>query len=313
MKQKRYMDIERMKEKYFDAFRKGDEIIVEEKIDGASAAFAYDPVTNKVVAFSRKNELNEANNLRGFYEWTQRLDVDGIAQMTENGRYVIFGEWLVPHTIKYPEHEYKHFWMFDVWDTKTEQWLDYDHVRAMHTGLELVAQKTHEPLNFVPVFYDGPFISWEHLHEMVGKTAVGAEPTGEGIVIKNQTTMFEEGWRLPTYIKIVAEKFSEVHTGHAKKPVDPEVLAAREAERQMVATVVTERRVVKILEKFVDNGILPEDWDEKNMKDIAKNLPKAVYEDCIKEEPDIVKACEDFGKICGKISMDYVRQFLSAR
>ena len=310
---KHYLDIERFKAKYDLCLRKGDEIVVQEKIDGANASFTYDPATNKVVAFSRKNELNESNNLRGFYEYTQRLDVEGVAQMTENGRYVIFGEWLVPHTVKYPEHEYKHFWMFDVWDTQTENWLDYDHTRAMHVGLELVAQKTHEPLNFVPVFYDGPFISWEHLHEMVGKSAVGAEPCGEGIVIKNQTTMFEKEWRLPTYIKIVAEKFSEVHTGHAKKLVDPAVLAAREAERQMVATVVTERRVSKILEKMIDEGVLRENWDEKDMGLIAKNIGKLVYADCAKEEPDVVKAVETFGKVANGLAMSYVKEWLKTR
>lgn len=310
---KHYVDIERFKAKYDTCLRPGDEIIVEEKLDGANASFTFDPETGKVKAFSRKNELNESNNLRGFWEWTQRLDAEGVAQMTQNGRYVIFGEWLVPHTIKYPEHQYKHFWMFDVWDTQDEKWLYFDDVFAIHAGLARLAESSQEVLYFVPVIYDGPFISWDHLYEMVGKTFTGAEPTGEGIVIKNQTTLNMPEWRLPTYIKIVAEKFSEVHTGHAKKLIDPEILKAREANRAMVATVVTERRVVKILEKFVDNGILPEDWDEKNMKDIAKNLPKAVYEDCVKEEPDIVKVCEDFGKICGKISMDYVRQFLSAR
>jgi hypothetical protein len=310
---KHYVDIERFKVKYDECMRAGDEIVVQEKIDGANASFTYDPAQDKVLAFSRKNELNEANNLRGFWDWTQRLDKKGVAHMTQNGRYVIFGEWLVKHTVRYPEHEYNHFWMFDVWDTQDEKWLHYDDVRAIHAGLLSVAQLTQEVINFVPVFYDGPFISWDHLYQMVGRTDVNAEPCGEGIVIKNQNTIDIPEWRLPTYVKIVSEKFSEVHVGHAKKLIDPAVLAAREAERQMVATVVTERRVAKILEKFVDNGILPEDWDEKNMKDVAKNLPKAVYEDCIKEEPDIVKACEDFGKICGKISMDYVRQFLSAR
>lgn len=310
MKQKRYMDIERMKEKYVDAFRKGDKIIIEEKIDGASAAFAYDSTTNKIVAFSRRNELNEFNNLRGFYEYTQHLDVAGVAQITENGRYIIFGEWLVSHTVKYPEHEYKHFWMFDVWDTQTENWLDYNHTRAMHAGLELVAQKTNESLNFVPVFYDGPFISWEHLHEMVGKSAVGAKPCGEGIVIKNQTTMSEKEWRLPTYIKIVAKEFSEVHQSKPQKEIDSEKLAAKQAAVDLAATIVTARRVEKFIQKLVEDNILPEDWDEKSLGVIAKNLPRAVYNDCVKEEPETVSQIEDFGKICGSLTMKLAREMI---
>ena len=310
---KHYVDIERFKVKYDECMRAGDEIVVQEKIDGANASFTYDPTQDKVLAFSRKNELNEANNLRGFWDWTQRLDKKGVAHMTQNGRYVIFGEWLVKHTVRYPEHEYNHFWMFDVWDTQDEKWLHYDDVRAIHAGLLSVAQLTQEVINFVPVFYDGPFISWDHLYQMVGRTDVNAEPCGEGIVIKNQNTIDIPEWRLPTYVKIVSEKFSEVHTGHAKKSIDPAVLAAREAERQMVATVVTERRVQKIMEKLIDEGIIPEDWDEKNMGVIAKSIGKLTYEDCVKEEPEVVAACKLFGKTCSSLAMGYVKEMLKSR
>lgn len=313
MVQKHYIDIERFKVKYDECMRVGDEIVVQEKIDGANASFTYNSAQDKVLAFSRKTELNEANNLRGFWDWTQRLDKKGITHMTQNGRYVIFGEWLVPHTVRYPEHEYNHFWMFDVWDTQDEKWLHYDDVCAIHAGLLSVAQLTQEVINFVPVFYDGPFISWDHLYQMVGRTDVNAEPCGEGIVIKNQNTIDIPEWRLPTYVKIVSEKFSEVHDSKPKKPIDPAVLAAREAERQMVATVVTERRVQKIMEKMIDEGIIPEDWDEKNMGVIAKNIGKLTYEDCVKEEPEIVAACELFGKTCSSLAMGYVKEMLKSR
>ena len=49
------------------------------------------------------------------------------------------------------------------------------------------------------------------------------------------------------------------------------------------------------------------------MGTIAKVLPKMMYEDCRKEEPEVVTACENFGKICGGLTMGYAREFLSER
>ena len=46
---------------------------------------------------------------------------------------------------------------------------------------------------------------------------------------------------------------------------------------------------------------------------IAKVLPKMMYEDCRKEEPEVVTACENFGKICGSLTMGYVRDMLKTR
>ena len=40
---------------------------------------------------------------------------------------------------------------------------------------------------------------------------------------------------------------------------------------------------------------------------IAKNLPRAIYNDCVKEEPETVAQIENFGKICGSLSMKLAR------
>lgn len=78
MEHKKFMDIERIKEGYATGFNKGDLIYIEEKIDGSNAAIRYDEITNSIVAQSRKQILTPTNNLRGFYEYTQRLDVNKI-------------------------------------------------------------------------------------------------------------------------------------------------------------------------------------------------------------------------------------------
>ena len=309
---KHYVDIERFKEKYDTVFSIGEHITITEKVDGSNASFTIDPTSNEILAFSRKNQLNEANNLNGFWNWTQQLSPNLLGLLTKNGRYIIFGEWLTKHTIKYPDTRYKTFYMFDVWDTETEEYLPHIDTLAIFNGLEKAAQTSQQVIRFVPVFYDGEFKGWDHVYSFIGRTDLDAEPCGEGVVIKSQDRLDNKNSRTPAYLKIVAEKFSEVHQDH-KKPVDPEELKKREAERQYVATIATQRRVEKCLQKLVDEGQLRPDWDEHDMSTIAKVLPKMMYEDCRKEEPEVVTACENFGKICGSLTMTYVRDMLKTR
>lgn len=295
------MDIERLKESYANGFEKGDCIIIQEKIDGANAAVRYDSETDTIIAQSRKNILSLQNNLRGFWEWTQTLDKDLVKSVLGNN-LIAFCEWLVPHSVKYPEEKYNHAYFYDVYDTNTSEYLPQDKVREIVSQLNLV---------YVPVFYEGEFTSWEHCMSFVGKTEFGGE-YGEGIVIKNQTKLNNPNNRSPFYVKIVGEKFTETK-GHKVKVVDPDKLKTMEENKALAETIVTEARVTKLLNKFVDEGILPEDWGAKEMPIIAKNLTKAVYEDCIKEEPDTVKQINDFGKTANSIAMGIARKILETR
>jgi hypothetical protein len=47
-----------------------------------------------------------------------------------------------------------------------------------------------------------------------------------------------------------------------------------------------------------------------NLGQIAKILPKACYEDCVKEEPEIVNSIENFGKLCANVSMKLAREMI---
>lgn len=50
---------------------------------------------------------------------------------------------------------------------------------------------------------------------------------------------------------------------------------------------------------------------QKNMKNVAQNLPKAVYEDCVKEELEILKKAGEFGgKLCSKVTMEIIKDKL---
>lgn len=172
------------------------------------------------------------------------------------------------------------------------------------------------PLCGAPLFYEGPFISWEHVNSFVGKTSamLEASPCGEGIVIKNQTRLNDPNNRKPFYIKIVTEQFKEVQKSNkVKKDLNPTKLAAEAANMDLAKTIVTEARVRKILNKLVDEGILRENWDETDMPIVAKNLSKRVIEDCIKEENDTVVQIEGFGKCANKICMPIAKDIVMGK
>lgn len=132
-------------------------------------------------------------------------------------------------------------------------------------------------------------------------------------VIKNQTMLNNPNTRQPFYIKIVAEKLQEAHTHKEAKVVDPTTMKKREEVQKLAETIVTEARVRKLLNKFVDEDILPENWSLEEMPIIAKNLTKAVYEDCVKEEPETVKQIDNFGKVANGIAMKLARNIASER
>jgi hypothetical protein len=294
---KKYKDIERLKDKYAPAFKVGEHITITEKIDGANASIVVNE-DGTLTACSRRNELNQDNTLQGFYGFVQTLDAS-IVSAALTSRYILFGEWLVKHTIRYPEDKMKQFYVFDVYDTETEQYMPWDFTKQI---AEFIGLKT------VPVFYDGPFISWEHIYSFVGKTEMGGEPTGEGVVIKSQDRLDNKFSGTPEYVKIVAKEFSEVHQSKPQKEIDPAKVAAKQAAEDLAATIVTARRVEKAIQKLVEDGIVPEDWDEKSLGVIAKHLPRAVYNDCLKEEPETVAQIENFGKICGSLTMKLARE-----
>lgn len=299
MEQKKYMDIERLKDKYVDGFQPGDHIIVQEKIDGANFSIRYDSESGVVKAFSRKKTLDLSNNLRGAWEWSQRLN-ENLVQEVLGNTLILFGEWLVSHTIVYPGDKYHNAYFYDVWDTETEKYLSQDKVKDIVERLGL---------NYVPVFYEGEFVSWEHLKQFVGRTDFGGE-CGEGIVVKNMTRLNDPNTRLPFYTKIVADKFAEKKS---VKKFDEGKLERRAKLQSIVESVVTEGRVRKLVHKMVDDGLIPEDWDERNMSDISKNIGREVYYDCVKEEPETVEQVGDsFGKLASGTAMKIVRSMLAA-
>lgn len=213
---KHFMDISRIKENEgseltmsnIGAFQPGDIIQISEKVDGANASIALNNNGN-LVAFSRKNELNYQNTLRGFWNYVQTLDKEKFQDL---GKYVCFGEWLVSHTVKYNADAYNKWYVYDMYDTETEEWLPQSIVKefAEAHGLE-----------YIHVLYEGEFISWDHCRTFLNSPAYGDKQ--EGIVIKNMSKLNYPDIRRPFYLKIVNDSFMETKAhNHVKKVLDPQ-------------------------------------------------------------------------------------------
>lgn len=299
MKFKRYTDIERLKNRYRGAFTRGELITVTEKIDGANASIRYDAETDSLVGFSRNKQVGAEDGLQGFFDFVQAQNTDDFRKILGT-RYIIFGEWLVKHTVKYPTEMYKNFYVFDVWDTETERY-------CPHSTVVQMAEKLN--LKLVPVFYVGAFVDWETVEKYVGRTKMGAEPCGEGIVVKSQDRLDNKFSGTPAYVKIVSEMFAETKS-HKPKKADTERSAEYQADLRLAQKIVTKRRVEKLLQKLVESGDLPENFDERQLKEIGKTLPKACYEDCLKEEEETVLKVKNFGKLCGKLCMQYAKELI---
>lgn len=278
-------------------FHVGDHIVIQIKFDGANASFRYDKESCKLNSFSRKQPLTYKNTLSGFWNYVETLDA---SKFKEYSDYVFFGEWAVKNKICY-KPEFRKIWlMYDVYDVKNECYLPQVKVKEL-------AEKFG--FTYIYTLYNGEFISWEHCKSFMNEV-VYSESIEEGIVVKNQTELNNKNSRVPFVLKIVNDKFSEVMKHH-KRENDPEKEAAKAQAKEIVDQIVTRRRVEKEIYKMRDEGILPEKIEPTDMKIVAQNLPKRIYNDCLKEEKEMVIAAgEYFGKMCGSSTMAHAKNII---
>ena len=317
--QKKFIDIENLREndevvgqnaEGIDIIRKSnagefdvsDIIQITTKIDGANASIAWDETTGQLEIFSRTNKLDPVkNDLRGFYNYIKTV-VEPKTDWSQFKNLVFFGEWCVGHSIKSYNKDWFNKWrVYDVWNKERGKYLDQ---LSVETLCRIIG------LEYIEELYNGPFISWDHCRSFMNKsTAYG--PDQEGIVVKNQTALFRPENRFPAYLKIVNESFKETMKVKQPKEIDPEVEAARKKAFELAETVVTEARVKKIILKLIDEKILPENLTSKDMDNVMKQLPKRVYADIEKEEPETLNALgENGGKTIATVTAKVARKIV---
>ncbi|PEF71694.1 RNA ligase family protein [Bacillus cereus] len=269
MEQKKYMDVVRLGHRStVGVLNEGDNIVIQEKIDGANASFTGGEGNTR--CFSRNKELDEENTLGGFYQFANSLNDDELIP-----GYLYFGEWLNPYKVRYENYE-KQFFLFDIYDLNREQYLPFSFVKGEASRLNL---------NLVLVFYEGVYQGFDHLQQFVGITNLGGKlgevTTGEGIVVKKVSYLDRFGKQ--QFVKLVTDSFREVQ--QQKAPKDP---SKKTEEQVFVDNCMTKARVEKLIHKLVDEGILNEKFDITDMQVILQNLGGRIYDDMLKEESEML-------------------------
>jgi hypothetical protein len=273
-------------------FYNGDTISITEKRDGSNFSATWQE--GKVAAFSRRMELDEKNTLQGAYNYVMTLDSH---IFSDNPDYIVFGEWGCKNKINYTDRN-SVWYIFDIYSKSNDCWLTPEEVKAFCVKYGLT---------YIHELYYGKFISWEHCQTFCNSPAYGDKQ--EGIVIRNVDKLNQYMRGNPFILKIVNADFKESQV--SKKMIDPAVEAAKEQANIALASVVTYNRVEKLLHKLQEDNIIPTTLSEKDIGTIAKVLPKKVYEDCVKEENEIMSAYSEYaGRICGSLTMAYVRKMI---
>ena len=307
MKQKHFIDIQNIREEDTElrnrntqAFDEDCIIQITEKADGSNACAAYDIETDQMMAFSRKQELNFQNTLNGFWNYVQTLPSD---EFKAHPNYRVFGEWMGAKNkiVYYDTGKIKHWYVYDIFDTESETWLEQNDVK-------LFCEKAS--LEYIHVLYEGKFISWEHCRSFMNNSAYGDKQ--EGIVIKRAglNNWDSHDIKAPLYLKIVNESFKE-SMKTKEKVIDFEKENAIQEARKIMESICTVNRIEKELFKMRDEGILPEKIEPTDFKIIAMNLPKRIYQDLIKEENELVQACGEYGgKQCQQVCMSIAKDLV---
>lgn len=303
---KHFIDIERAKfgdeggmvKSNIDGFEVGDIIQVTEKFDGANASCMLDEDGN-LLAFSRKNQLTMSNNLRGFWNYIQTLDK---MRFQDLGNRVLYGEWAVRHTINYNKDSYNQWYVYDMFDLDTNQWQPQSVVKAF--------AESHG-LTYIHVLYEGPFVSWDHVKTFMNSPAYGDRQ--EGVVVKNQTKLNDPNCRTPFYLKLVNDSFKETQIGNRiMKEIDPNDEIEKKAAEDGANQLITEARVRKEINKMIDEGVLPDEIKPQDMSTIARNLPKRIYDDILKEDKEAFDKLQNkyLGKAIGTVAMNYAKKIV---
>ncbi|MBH5316522.1 RNA ligase family protein [Paenibacillus sp. GSMTC-2017] len=267
----------------------GDMIVIQEKLDGSNASFKRSG--DVVEAFSRTMQLSSDNDLRGFYKWTQTIDVSTLVDGV-----VYFGEWLVKHKINYGENA-NQFYLFDLYNENDSVYVDFSKVKDESKRLNL---------NLVPLFYEGEFQSVDHLQSFVGHSSLAKD--GEGIVVKNIN--YRDAFDRQCFVKLVSDRFKEV-----QKVKEPKDSSNQSLVMKFVEECLTTARVEKLLLKLVDENLLHEHFGIEDMGIILKQLGSRVYDDIMKEESDSLQSLEekDIRRCIGRSLPLIIKAVLSER
>jgi hypothetical protein len=171
------------------------------KIDGTNSSVWLQE--NQIHCGSRKREISEEKDNAGFYKFIQG-DSRFNSFLLDYPEWTLFGEWLVPHTLKtYIETAWNKFYVFDIYDRQNNKYISY-------LDYKPILEKYN--IDYIPVQAIIKNPNKEQLYKEVENNIFLIKENcgfGEGIVIKNYN--FTNKYGRVTWAKIVTNDFKAKH------------------------------------------------------------------------------------------------------
>ena len=262
---RQYQHIERFGKDEVDGIEVGTTYVFP-KIDGTNSSVWLND-DGELRAGSHTRELTFDNDNAGFYAAISK-DERIIKYLWAHPTHRLFGEWLVPHSLKtYRQDAWRRFYIFDVTIDRED-------------GLEYLPYTTYQPLveEFgldyimpIRILKNGDYDAFvKCLDENVFLIQDG-KGVGEGIVIKNYD--FYNKYGRQTWAKIVTSEFKEVHY---------KAMGCPETEIKMVEQEITDQ--------YLTHAFVDKEYEKINNKYggfTSKNIPEllnTVYHELVCEE-----------------------------
>jgi hypothetical protein len=281
MQFKKYQHLERFATSEVQNIEIGT-VYVFPKIDGTNASVWLDD-EGHLAAGSRTRTLSLDADNAGFLAWAQQQEAI-LHYLRENPTHRLFGEWLVPHSLKtYRADAWRRFYVFDVAVDKREdeilhggddtvKYLPYDAYKPLLDAFGL------DYINPLKVIKNGNYESF--IHELQANCFLieDGKGCGEGLVLKNYD--FRNKFGRQTWAKIVTSEFKEKHAKEMGAPVH--------AERKMVEEAIANQYVTEALVEKVYAKIDNESGFTSRQ---IPQLLNTVYYDVVREDAwNFVKA-----------------------
>ena len=272
---------------------KGEQIVIQEKLDGSNTAIYND--SGKIRYFSRSRELKGEDGLGGFVKYIKSKEEEILKYLPQG--YVLFGEWLEQGKINYnslaKQGKIEPYYIFDLVrkiEQRPTEDEDFTRIFASMEEMKDIANKIG--LKTVPELKVMNFTSYEELKEKYvdnQKSALqGTDTIREGIVIK---TLDGE-----KRIKIVGDKFKEVKSIKNSETKSPFAFLDR---------YITPMRICKFLTTLGIENPKTEDYRE-----IFKHLD-IISQDILEEEKEQI--LKDINRIIKKQAISNIKEYIESK
>lgn len=230
-------------------------LVIQEKLDGANSGIEYAVDGMSLIVHSRTRALarvtaesvellvSDLGNFMDLIKYVHLYFPKIHPLMTHYRIAHLYGEWLIRHTLSYPDDMWRKFYVFDVVDYDSGHSYDPYEMEAelVAAGLEIVRSQRISPPD--------PGTALQMVERQAAEWS--KERRIEGVVVKSyalEATGERDSWGQRFCYKYVLPEFREDHKKNPMFPDAPEALTTE----QRLAAFMPERSVEKVYQKVCD-------------------------------------------------------------